>query len=582
MFVFKLNLVKKISFLLILILNFQICSAKDLLEIDALVNGKYDKTAFKDAFDEELRLYKETEDSKHLLQANYIEAFIFGNNGNDNTRILKLLWVIEHAQKKDYLISTYANYHLASALSVLGSNNLALKYSNEALQSCKRYKIYTLLHYNYSLDGAIHYKLKDYSKAIEGYFKALKTEKNNDYLFRASMLNNISLCKMNLNDIESSNLYIEKSLNNISKIKTRTFDVILFKVIVEGNLGSNYFKQKKYELAKPLLEKEIEFYKKHQINLSEANNPLEGLLKIYIFEQNENKKNQIINTILFVESTLKNKTESNRFTKILYDYYSQINDYKKLKTYANKLINNSNFISDSVVKSLNNLNNSLYAQQINYLKTQFESNSKLLNSTIKGKQNTNIFLAVLFILISVIFILVFIEKSRREKRNAVISEQNKLLKEKKLIILENEIKLKQEKITSLALNLNLKKETERAFLEKIKEIKRKRNVEIESVLKELQLSVSNLLQIDNKNVINNQESDQENKKFIATLREKHPNLTEQELSYCTYFRMNLNSKEIASLNNMVSGTIRVYKTKIKAKIGLAAEQNLNEYLFKIS
>ncbi|MES2588894.1 MAG: hypothetical protein V4622_07935 [Bacteroidota bacterium] len=573
---------KKLSFILILIFNFQIVSAKDLLEIDALVNSQYDKTLFKNAYDEEIRLYKDTEDSKHLLQANYIEAFIFGNNGDDNTRILKLLWVIEHAKKEDYLIYTYANYHLSSALSVLGSNSLALRYSNESLKNCIKYKIHTLLYLNYSLEGAINYKLKNYEKATQAYFKAIKAVYKEDYLFRASMLNNISLCKMNLNELEESNLYIKKSLENIKNIKNRNFKVLHFKIIVEGNLGSNYFNQKKYNLATQLLEKEIEFYKTHNISLKEANNPLEGLLRIYNIKKNEAKKTEIIKTILFAESSLKNRTESNRFTKILYNYYSDINDYKNFKIYADKLITNNSYISDSVVNSLNTLNNSLYSQQINHLKTQFESNNKLLNSTIKGKQNTNIFLIVLFLLICLIFVIVFIEKSRREKRNIVISEQNQLLEEKKRIILENEIKLKQEKITSLALNLNLKKETEKAFLEKIKEIKRKRNVEIESVLRDLQHSVNNLLQIDNKNIINSQESDAENSKFINLLKEKHPILSEQERSFCTYFRMNLNSKEIASLCNMTSGTIRVYKTKIKTKIGLENEQNLNEYLISLT
>lgn len=579
---FKMCSVKKIFLLVFLIFNSQIFIAKEFKDLEKIVSGKYNKVKFEKAYKEELLLYNETKMQKHLLHARYLEAFLFGKNEDNNNRIMKLIWVIEHAQKVDFEIYTYANYHLSLVLSDLGSNNLASKYSKESLKYCRKYHIDKLLSLIFSLEGSIQYKLKNYEESTQAYFKAIRAAERKNYLFIASMYNNISLCKMNLKEIDESNVYIQKSLSNIEKIKKPSFDVILFKVIVEGNLGTNYFIQKKYQQAKPLLENEIDFYKKNNINLSMANNPLEGLLKIYSIEKNESKKDEVIRFILSVESSLKNKSESNRFTKILYNYYSEINDMKHLKIFSKKLIENTNFVSDSVVSSLSKLNNSLYAQRIKYLKTQFESNNKLLNSTIKAKKNTSIFLGVLVILVALIFILIFIEKVRREKRNAVISEQKQLLEENNRIILENEIKLKQEKITSLALNLNLKKETERAFLEKIKEIKRKRNIEIETVLRDLQHSVNNLLQIDNKNIINNQESDAENLKFIAALKHKHPNLNEQELRYCTYFRMNLNSKEIAALCNMTSGTIRVYKTKIKSKIGLELENNLNHYLISLS
>ena len=273
---------QKIVIFLILFFTCQFSFSKELLEIDRLVNGKYNQIKFKNEFENELALYRATKKHKHLLNAKYIEAFIFGNNGDENKRILKLLWVIEHSKDEDYLIYTYANYHLSSELSVLGSNTLALKYSNTALKNCIKFNITSLLHFTFSLEGAIYYKTKNYKSAITSYFKALETEKEKDYLFRASMLNNISLCKMNLKELDASNLYIEKSLSNLSKIKNKTFDDNLFKIIVEGNLGSNYFAQGNHERAKPLLENELNFYEKNNQNLSSSFNLLNELLKIYI------------------------------------------------------------------------------------------------------------------------------------------------------------------------------------------------------------------------------------------------------------------------------------------------------------
>ena len=159
--------------------------------------------------DKELILYKKTKLNKHLLNIKYIEGFIYHEQGDDNKFIIKLLWVIEHSTAEDYLIYTHTNYHLSSLLSNLGSNNLAIKYSNEVIRNCLLYKISSLLCHSYSLKGSILYKNRNYETAMLNYFKSIKTDNKNDFLFKASMFNSISLCKMHLKDIKGSNFYIE-------------------------------------------------------------------------------------------------------------------------------------------------------------------------------------------------------------------------------------------------------------------------------------------------------------------------------------------------------------------------------------
>ncbi len=237
---------KKLILFLLLLVSCQIILAKEFNEINKLLSERFDQKKWQKALEDELSLHEEGNQHKNLLHARYIEAFMRGGEGDENMRISKLLWVIEHAKKEDFEIYAYSNYHLASTLSNVGSNNLALRYSREALKKCLENKINKLLHLNYSLEGAIHYKLKNYEDAIDSYFKALKNNKTKDYLFRASMFNNISLCKMNQHKLDESNIYIQKSLSNLAKIKKPNTEVILFKIIVEGNLGTNYFIQKRY------------------------------------------------------------------------------------------------------------------------------------------------------------------------------------------------------------------------------------------------------------------------------------------------------------------------------------------------
>lgn len=65
---------------------------------------------------------------------------------------------------------------------------------------------------------------------------------------------------------------------------------------------------------------------------------------------------------------------------------------------------------------------------------------------------------------------------------------------------------------------------------------------------------------------------------MEKLSQQFPSLTEQELKLCAYFKLNLSSKEVSLLEGITSGSVRVYKTKIKSKMGLGKEQKLDDFL----
>lgn len=250
-----------------------------------------------------------------------------------------------------------------------------------------------------------------------------------------------------------------------------------------------------------------------------------------------------------MKNRLKNNLNSIGFTELLYKYNLKKKNIAGIELYGNQFFKQTKLVQDSLIGTAETLNAILYDKQVSGICKEFIAKNRLLRVSNNNNNNhkTNLILWISLTAICLIFVILYIEKSRREKRNRVILTQQKLLEENKSLLLQQEVKRKQDKITSLALNLNLKKETEKAFLEKIKEIKRHRNVDTESILKELQLSVTNLVQIGLKSNAITSESEDENIKFVKQLKAKHPLLTEQELNLCVFFRLNLNSKEIANL-----------------------------------
>ena len=565
-----------IIFLFLFFINFSF--GKTFEEINAILWKSFDRAKLVNLVNDEKKEYQETKKPALLLNIKFIESFIADFDNLKNVKLKKLLWIIENCKKEDDKIFFNSNYHLSSLLNSLNSRELAYYYAKQSLEASLKFKNNDLLKHNYSLLAAINYNDKKYYKAKYFYQKAIDANQMKEQLFTASMLNNLSLCYMKLGLIQTSNEYIFKSLSILKRIKDKPLNIKLFIKIVEGNLGSNYFKLNNLNKANYYLNEEITFYIKNNVELINIYKPLEELLKIYIVQKNEIQKNKVLSMLLKYEKIFSLKNNNYNFTEVLFNYYSNYNDLKKRLYFVNRLMKIKTKYSDSIQNNSIILNNNLYSQEIKHLKNQFQSNQKLLHSTLKSKRTTLFLVIVLFTLVFIILIILYIWRNRRIYKNELIQNQKNEIEKKQRIILEKEVKLKQEKITSLALNLNLKKETEKTFLEKLKEIKRKKNVEIEDVLKDLHSSVSNLLNIDNKNHLQIEESSEENKKFKRNLLEKHPNLSKHEVNFCTYFRMNLSSKEIANLNNMTDGTIRVYKTKIKSKIGLSQEQKLSDYL----
>jgi DNA-binding CsgD family transcriptional regulator len=66
--------------------------------------------------------------------------------------------------------------------------------------------------------------------------------------------------------------------------------------------------------------------------------------------------------------------------------------------------------------------------------------------------------------------------------------------------------------------------------------------------------------------------------FLARMKEKHRALTPKELRLCAYLRMNLASKEIATLMNISIRGVEVSRYRLRKKLDLERDTNLTEYI----
>lgn len=196
--------------------------------------------------------------------------------------------------------------------------------------------------------------------------------------------------------------------------------------------------------------------------------------------------------------------------------------------------------------------------------------------------NLAIFIYIVFFIL-LIFLVHMLYKRHHRKR---IREHEKELKvknleaEQKIIKLQNE-QLEREmagKSKELAVStMSLIKKNE--FLSSIKQKLKnsESSSEVRSVIKKIDKDISDE---DNwkffKKAFSNADKD-----FFRKIKDRHPELTSNDLKLCAYLRLNLSSKEIAPLLNISVKSVEIKRYRLRKKMDLPREINLVDYILEI-
>lgn len=148
--------------------------------------------------------------------------------------------------------------------------------------------------------------------------------------------------------------------------------------------------------------------------------------------------------------------------------------------------------------------------------------------------------------------------------------------------LETEINFKNSELASSAMHLVKKGE----LLSKIKEglthiMKVFDNPQANAEIKKLIKTLGEDDNIDKEWENFTKHFDKVHSDFVASLKEKHPTITGNELKLSAYLRMNLSTKEIAQLMNISVRGVEISRYRLRKKLGIASETSLFDYLMSI-
>jgi tetratricopeptide (TPR) repeat protein len=448
------------------------------------------------------------------------------------------------------------------------------------------------------LTGLKYFFEENYKEAIKIELKALKVfEANGDQKHLAKILNNLASNYELLENFNAQQEYLMKAIE-INKKLGFTYDLIGN----YNNLGVCFKKQNMLEDALKSYLKAFEELQKVNYpmlmaqNFTNRANILEKLGDLYAAEElflaceKISESNGIAYGVMLSNLNLGNlyrQMEKYAFAKIrlekalflskelnavreaslIHERISWLyRDQKDFELAYQNLIQyhalSDSLISESVKK------------EANELKEKYETEKKELEiiSLSKDKLNQQFLIALMGIGLLILVILVqwwrnkhLLSEQERKKENELLNIQLEL-KEKEL--LADSLKKVSVMHTKEAIYIQIK--------ELIRDLPKTQSSKFSSILNDLRRGHDqSILNEFDARFLGVYES------FFDQLKNMAPDLTQTEIRICALMKLNLTTKEIVSLTNRSVGTIDNIRSKIRKKLNLKEDENLQVFLSKL-
>lgn len=566
---------KNLSFFILFFSIFCFSQEEYLQKLKKRIEYNIDnKTQLQKIADLEKNKFEKTKDSLYFMSYKYALLFTFDQDKKDRiSHFLTLMELWKANNNKYSIVITDVNFSLALHFENY-SSNLSFYYLNQSIENELKIKNSQSLPHLYHVKGRLYYNEKKYDKAYEYFTKALKLYAPNEYLYIASMHNNFGLIYIKKDERNNAIQEFKKALEILTKKKNMTHQEHLFFLHINENLAEAYIKNGNRNEAQALLENLFNQNKNREDLVRDLVIICKDLYGVYKSDQNTGKMNVIVDYLKNSEKKSPDFDTRLLISETLTDYYFNLKNYNEAKVYHFKTLQIKDEMIADNKEMMGYLNEALN-------KTIIKNINQKYDNEIHSQKVQRSWIILIGIIIISFLTYFFISTFKKRKIEKEMNAQQKTISDQKELILQQNLKLQEEKIRNLHLNLNIKQETAKAFLEKIKKARKSNLNNPESILKELYFDLNNLISIDKRNIDFTEQNSVENQNFIKKLSEQYPILSEQELQLCVYFRLNLSAKEISMLEKITDGSVRVYKSKIKSKMNIPKEKSIEESLQNI-
>ncbi len=505
-----------------------------------IIRGNYD-VALQNG-EKALELYKTIHDTLEIATAQKNISYIFKSKGQYEKALdysmdaLKIFEASHDTMRIASGLGTIANIYLST-----GKNDLAKEYFINAKE-----------HLIYNQNTLI------YSQVLQAIAGIYRLEDQNDsslYLYNealaiADKMNNPLLAgkiNMNMANTLKSDNQIDNALLRFKKAKTIFTNINSEKDInhINYSLGETYLQAGLYDSAEIYLMKSLTTAKK-------------------------------INHALIYEASLNQ----------LYLLYEQTKHFESAFFYHRLYVQ----YHDSIVGKDVQL-------KIAELETKYETAKKdqqivelELQKEIEKSEKINqriIFSSVIFL-----FLLVFIGIWLKRKKDRVIHHQKELYHKKEKELAQSELEkskikeqelqqsviYKSKQLSTHALHMMQKNSMLHEMQTDLKTLAKKADTNDKSDFKRINLQINQSLRSHKDWDVFKLYFEDVNRNFFDSLNEINPDLTTNDHRLCALIKLNMNSKEMASVLNVAPNSIKSSRYRLKKKLGLDVDADLEEFI----
>jgi tetratricopeptide (TPR) repeat protein len=171
---------------------------------------------------------------------------------------------------------------------------------------------------------------------------------------------------------------------------------------------------------------------------------------------------------------------------------------------------------------------------------------------------------------SILFIAVYFVLQRRKEQVRLEKIQNELL--------QNEIDYKKKDLKNLAIDITTNKEWAIILVKKIESLKLSTGRKRAKELIELETEIKNKVKVDEATEEFRNKVDLLSSSFYESLTKDFPNLTRNDIRLCSLIRLDMGTKEIATLQNINPSSVKMSRNRLRKKLNLTPDEQLNKFL----
>jgi len=473
-----------------------------------------------------------------------------------------------------------------------GAYDKALSYYLKSLKISEEIGDINVIFSAYNNIGGLYSMQGAYDKALSYFFKSLKISIETDNKKGiADSYNNIGSIYWQQGREDESIQHYLKSL----KIKEEIGDKRgLFSSY--QNLGVSYYKKGSYD-------KTISYYLK-SLNIAEEIDDKHGIATTHINIASLNIRladSLAINEkqrVAYLKESVKNSSLSYKLARdlgslpleseaafTLMEAYTKLRNYKKAIEFSaiSTALKDSLFNREKIEELTRVEVKYEYQKQaeidslahVNEIKIK---DQVLLREKEVSKMKIITFVTIGSIILIVTLLIIHLQRGRI-KKNKMIAQQekdlfnanlkNKELENKNLL---SELEYKHKEVVNFALHIAEKND----FLENLKKTLNASNDKIDR--KTLKKLITQNLSTEKDREEFNANIESLNDSFFLKLGDKFPKLTKNDKRLCALLRLNLSSKEIASIQNISPNSVDVNRYRLRKKLDITTDEDLSEFL----